>query len=601
MIIGPMIRKMKEKEAAKNAPMVSKEETDGEAPGLRVGKGAWKWPPIWPYQADMFQRKSEVKQKQRETAMMDMMGMGGQPGLPDASDEEASSVVEKLDLKEYWKGKAGVTTDIDAAAAEKLKSHYAFYLRDGMSVLEFGAAEKSYLPDDLKFSRHVGVGLSTEQMGENPAITERLEADLNKVVEERGVDSDELRELGTNTFDVVLMANTIDFLENPREVLRTGWNMLKPGGIMMVAFTSRDAYEDKFGKAQTKMWSDFNDDQHMWVVGSCFQFSAGDGWENLKGFDISPEGVQMDKGTNPMMKIFNKSNGMGMFVVQARKGEVDESIDKNNPEKSFRSKMWMLPTLEERDKTLIAPRLARSYKVAKTAEEKDTIAEHIETLPKIYESLVKMDQFTFTFGMQAQLATDLARDPDFVANEEQILSMKEALGLRTPSADFWMPVGTLTANMDPEDKVNLLAHIVPRFGSGDELQEAALKNFVSALEPTFATIRSTCPSMSDGDIQLLGTELLAGEILQPGRSTREEFAAWLGEMNESELKASLSRRKRYKEDSVAEMKEMQDKRAAEEKRIEEKRAKMIEQAKLASEQRTIAFNPQTGKFEEVKK
>ena len=159
--------------------------------------------------------------------------------------------------------------------------------------------------------------------------------------------------------------------------------MLKPGGIMMVAFTSRDAYEDKFGKAQTKMWSDFNDDQHMWVVGSCFQFSAGDGWENLKGFDISPEGVQMDKGTNPMMKIFNKSNGMGMFVVQARKGEVDESIDKNNPEKSFRSKMWMLPTLEERDKTLIAPRLARSYKVAKTAEEKDTIAEHIETLPKI--------------------------------------------------------------------------------------------------------------------------------------------------------------------------------------------------------------------------
>jgi len=102
----------------------------------------------------------------------------------------------------------------------RICSHYAFYLRDGMSVLEFGAAEKSYLPDDLKFSRHVGVGLSTEQMGENPAITERLEADLNKVVEERGVDSDELRELGTNTFDVVLMANTIDFLENPREVLR---------------------------------------------------------------------------------------------------------------------------------------------------------------------------------------------------------------------------------------------------------------------------------------------------------------------------------------------------------------------------------------------
>ena len=48
-IIGPMIRKMREEQAKKKMPMASEEERRDEAPGLRVGRGAWKWPPVWPY------------------------------------------------------------------------------------------------------------------------------------------------------------------------------------------------------------------------------------------------------------------------------------------------------------------------------------------------------------------------------------------------------------------------------------------------------------------------------------------------------------------------------------------------------------------------
>ena len=35
-----------------------------------------------------------------------------------------------------------------------------------------------------------------------------------------------------------------------------------------------------------------------------------------------------------------------------------------------------------------------------------------------------MDQFAFTFGMQAQLATDLITDPGYNGNDEQILALK---------------------------------------------------------------------------------------------------------------------------------------------------------------------------------
>lgn len=154
--------------------------------------------------------------------------------------------------------------------------------------------------------------------------------------------------------------------------------------------------------------------------------------------------------------------------------------------------------------------------------------------------------------------------------------------------------------MVPEDKVNLLSHIVPRFGTNNAAQEDALEAFVAGLEPTFAVVKATCPSMSDADVQLVGTELLAAEILIPGRSTKEEFAKWVASFTETELVDMVAKRKSYKEKAMADMQQMQEAREAEAKRIEGERQKMIEQVKKAREERTMAFNMQTGKMEEIK-
>jgi|AntRauTorckE5430_2_1112549.scaffolds.fasta_scaffold08115_3 hypothetical protein len=190
---------------------------------------------------------------------------------------------------------------------------------------------------------------------------------------------------------------------------------------MIVPFVNKEAYKKKFERAQTKMWRDMNDDQHMWIAGSFFQFSASDGWDKLKGFDISPEGAKKAEG---VLSALSRNNKMNMYVVQAVKALVDEEIDAKDPEKSFRSKMWLLPTLEERDKQLLAPRLTRAYTTFESDTQKQNVLDNIENLPKIYESLVKMDQFSFTFGMQAALATDLITDPGFNGNDEQINAMK---------------------------------------------------------------------------------------------------------------------------------------------------------------------------------
>lgn len=593
-IIGPMLRKMREEQAKKKMPMASEDERRDEAPGLRVGTNAWKWPPVWPYSVNDFTPKDDIAEPPQANPMAGIMGMNGAmpPPVPEVEEKE------KLDVLNYWgEEKAMERTDIDDGAVAALKNHYSFYLKDGMKVLELGAAENSYLPDDLKLEKLVGVGANMKLMEENPALTESMVVDLNNVIAEQGVDSDELKALGAGTFDVIIMANTIDFLTQPREVFRSAWALLKPGGLMIVPFTNREAYTNKFGRAQTKMWKDMNDDQHMWICGSFFQFSASDGWEGLKGFDISPEDAKKDEGILGALKNNNKNN---MFVVQATKAYVDEFIDPEDPEKSFKSKMWLLPTLEERDKQLLGSRLARVYKTQNSDEETEALIRNVETLPKVYESLIKMDQFAFTFGMQAQLAADLIADPDFNGNDEQILAMKMGLGLRTPS-EFWELIGQRTFSMNPDEKVNLLAHIVPRFGSDDPEQEEAMQAFVAGLEPTFAVVRSKCPSMSDADVQLIGTELLASEILQPGRSTKKEFATWVSSLTKEELEEVLTKRKAFKEKAMADMKVMQEERKAREEEIEAQRQKMIEQQKKAREERSLAFNPETGKMEIMEK
>jgi hypothetical protein len=367
---------------------------------------------------------------------------------------------------------------------------------------------------------------------------------------------------------------------------------------MMVAFCNKDAYTSKFERAQTKMWRDFNDDQHMWVCGSFFQFSAGDGWENLKGFDISPEDAKDNTDTGPFSFLKGGKNN-NIYVVQATKGFQEEVIDDDDPEKYFKSKMWMLPTMEERDKTLVTPRLRRAYQYAQTEEEKQAIARNVEALPSVYESLIKMDQFAFTFSMQAQLAVDLVVDENFNGNEDQLAALKQGLGLQTPSEDFWTPIGQLTGAMEAEEKINLLAHLVPRFGSGNPVQEAALEAFVTALKPTFAFIRSKCPDLSESDVQLLGTELLAAEVLKPGRSTREEFAVWLAALDVAELKEILDARKLVKIEAKSQLEEFRRLQAEKVAKEEEEKRTMWAQVEAARKVRSMVFNSKTGKMEPV--
>jgi SAM-dependent methyltransferase len=601
LVIGPILKQMKENNEKKNEPLVSPTESANEAPGLRVGKGTWRWPPAWPYANTFFLPSKEAEARNRKSQLDSMASMISGVAQAPGTEEKAIDEEDKFDPVKYWT-EATSQFEMDEEAIAQLKGHFEYYLQDGMSILEFGAGKDSYLPSSIRPSRHVGVSLDERAMSKNPSLTEKLIVDLNKVEEERDVDAEELRMLGTDPFDAIIMTNTVDYLVSPREVFRSAWYLLKPGGIMMVAFSGKEATKNSFTEAQTEAWRAYNDDQHMWITGSFFQFSAGEGWTDLIGFDISPESAKtMDTGGNPLAKLTKQGKNNNVFVVQAFKSYQSETIDPEDVVQSINSLTWMLPTLESRDKSLVVPRLARNYELSVNDEIKKAIGRNVEYLPKIYEILIKMDQFAFTFSMQAQLAADLTSDPDFEGHDEQLEALRQGLGLKTPSPEFWVPVGENTAAMDLEAKVNLLAYIVPRFGSGNPAQEEALEAFVTGLKPTYSVIRTKCPEFSESDVQLLGTELLAAEVLIPGIATREEYALWLAEMSGDEMREILEIRNSFPEMAKSEMDAFRQAREEEKQKVEEYKQRMQEQKKTARKERTIFFNPQTQKMEIYKK
>jgi hypothetical protein len=159
-------------------------------------------------------------------------------------------------------------------------------------------------------------------------------------------------------------------------------------------------------------------------------------------------------------------------------------------------------------------------------------------------------------------------------------------------------VGQSTGSMQVEDKINLLAYIVPRFGQDNS--DTVLPAFVSALKPTYEVIRSKCPELIESDVELLGTELLASEILS-GASSRIDFAKWLGALSGDELLNLLAMRKAFPEDAQAELEAYRQARVDAEDQREEYKRTMQEQIQTARTERSLYLNPRTEKMELMQK
>jgi len=523
-----------------------------QEPGLKVPATAWKWPRSWPFGLEAFE-----------------------PPATDAPEDRVEV--------------------FDAAAKEAFAKHV-------ISTLPSGAEKVLVLS---------GSGQDRENQNSlvprDGAAYEEIWAGPREVVEIR--EEKELASLPSETFDAVILTNAAELLRDPRTSFREAWRVLKFGGKALCAFSTATTSKSE----ASKMWKDYDDAQRIWVVGSFFHFSAGApaaivqddgllktevwgaGWRNLKGYDYFDSAEKKSKKLSFQNLIAGNTDGDAattndaddqkkkapLYVVQAQKP--DRYAPGAGPTAALDAELWAAEAMDEDDKRLSATRILAALK--KEADDFEAVDSSVEetlalssamALRKIYEIVKPMSRVIAT-PLLAQLAANLAPRWN-LTSKDQPAALRQGLGLDAPKDTFWKPLGELTAALTIDDKLWLMADLVPLFNEhtyptttttiaggtttdGNRLPVALAPVVPTLLPRTVAHLSKSLTDpkgqVTETDVQLLAVDLIARDYLPDAAlkcrsiddadDAAESFLAWLTTLAEADLKAALDERRGFRD------------------------------------------------------
>ncbi|UCG12851.1 MAG: methyltransferase domain-containing protein, partial [Deltaproteobacteria bacterium] len=107
-------------------------------------------------------------------------------------------------------------------------------------ILDLMAGWDSHLPEKLRPSKVVGLGLNKNELSQNPSLSEIITHDLNK---------DPDLPFPDHTFDAVINTVSVDYMTQPLQVFREVGRILKQGGLFLVIFSNR-----MFPEKAVKVW-----------------------------------------------------------------------------------------------------------------------------------------------------------------------------------------------------------------------------------------------------------------------------------------------------------------------------------------------------------
>jgi SAM-dependent methyltransferase len=173
--------------------------------------------------------------------------------------------------KEYYKSPR-FTEHIDKDAVNSLIKLHDKLIKDTaislyndnnhmLSILDICASHVSHLPSTYNKEQAiknnaviVGIGMNNDELVANPALTSSYVIDLNESPTMLGIPD--------NTFDLVLLQLSIDYLIHPIDVLKEAGRVLKTNGRIVISFSNR-LFFDKAISA----WSGKADIDHIELVG----------------------------------------------------------------------------------------------------------------------------------------------------------------------------------------------------------------------------------------------------------------------------------------------------------------------------------------------
>ncbi len=143
------------------------------------------------------------------------------------SDRERQKVDSRDDEQFYSQPR--FVTHVDDAFCDRLTALYAQELSPGDRVLDAMSSHVSHLPP-LSLGTVVGHGMNGEELAANDRLDEWFVQNFN---------DEQTLPLDAGSFDAVLCAVSVQYLQHPADVFGEFARVLAPGGVLVVSFSNR--------------------------------------------------------------------------------------------------------------------------------------------------------------------------------------------------------------------------------------------------------------------------------------------------------------------------------------------------------------------------
>jgi len=174
--------------------------------------------------------------------------------------EEAFSRMDATDDTTFY-AKDRFVSHLDSLALSTVEHLIGdLVIEERPAILDLMAGWDSHIPEKVRPSEVVGLGLNENELKQNTALTKYVLHDLNR---------DPRLPFPDNRFDVVINTVSVDYMTQPLAVFEEVARILKPGGLFLIIFSNR-----MFPQKAVKVWQESNEDERVILVDEFFKQSG---------------------------------------------------------------------------------------------------------------------------------------------------------------------------------------------------------------------------------------------------------------------------------------------------------------------------------------
>lgn len=185
-------------------------------------------------------------------------------------------------------------THVDDGFIEQLTNLYRERLKPNTRILDLMSSWVSHLPDEMEFSHVEGHGLNQAELAKNPRFAHYFLQDLNKNPQ---------LPLPDQSFDAVLNAVSVQYLQYPEAVFYEIHRILKPGGVAIISFSNRMFYQKAI-----QAWRDGSEASRVELVKGYFN--------SVSGFSV-PEVMAVPSSVPNFLQFLGMAGGDPFYAVIA--------------------------------------------------------------------------------------------------------------------------------------------------------------------------------------------------------------------------------------------------------------------------------------------